>query len=224
MNDRQLRTSLIKIAHKHPESRAQILQVLKKAHGPVVIKNPDVMLYAIDKAKNQSKFYEMQVVQARQAPRAQKDDKKNPDGDWCVVRRWGRLTDKGGLTGTPASMNSYFYSQREAEAWMKKFAQSKERGSSKYTDVSRSREYPIGLGGAAFWGDGQAACQVQPELRNLLQQMSKAQEDLNAGLKMITPISRQDSSMAKKLQGQMNKALSEVASITKYLGDQLSAC
>ena len=196
----------------------------KTAHGPVALKQPQVMLYAIDKGKNSSKFYEMAVVPAGRASAANKyKGVSRGDGDWCLMKRWGRLTDSG-ATGRVDSMNEYYEDLSVAQNAMRKTKAAKERGSSKYQDVSRSKEYPIGLGGAGFGWGGQAACSVQPELRTLHTQMSKAQEDLNKGLKMIGPIAKTDSSMAKKLQGQIQLALKNIGDISTYLNQQLSSC
>ena len=218
MNDRQLRTSLIKLAHRHPEHRTRILTALKKAHGPVVLKRPEVMLYMIDKSRNNSKFYEMSVMPTNKAPRA---SKQKGDGEYVVVKRWGRLTDSG-ATGRVDSMNEHFWDEREARSHMEKHKRAKM--SKGYEDVTRAQEYPIGLGGAGFGWGGQAVCSVQPDLKNLLSQMYRAQEDLNKGMKMIAPIAKTDSTMAKKLKGQLEHALRDVADITSYLSDQLRAC
>jgi predicted DNA-binding WGR domain protein len=215
-----LRNRVIRLAYDNSELRTVLLPLLKKAHGPVALKAPDVMLYMIVKGENKSKFYEMGVFPASRAPRAKKD-KGDTNGDWVLSKHWGRLTDSGG-TGRIDSMNEYFFDERSAEAAMSKHKAAKTRKG--YQDISREREYPIGLGAAGFGWGGQAVCSIQPELFQLQGEMSDAQEALNNGLRMVAPLSRTDSTMAKKLTGLLGHALADVSDITAYLDQQLAEC
>jgi predicted DNA-binding WGR domain protein len=213
-----LRNRVIRLAHDNSELRTVLLPLLKQAHGPVALKNPEVMLYMIDKGKNSSKFYEMAVFPVNKAPNAKKD--KGPGGDWVLSKHWGRLTDSGG-TGRIDSENWYFASEAAAEAAMEKTRRTKGR---KYTDVSRDREYPIGLGGAGFGWGGQAVCSIKPELRQLAKAVSIAVEELNDGMSMVGPLATTDSTMVKKLTGLLQHAIKDCGEIAAYLDSQLAEC
>jgi predicted DNA-binding WGR domain protein len=215
-----LRNRVIRLAHDNSELRTVLLPLLKQAHGPVVIKTPDVMLYMIDKDKNSSKFYEMGIFPANRAPRAKKD-KGDTNGSWVLSKHWGRLTDSGG-TGRIDSMNEYFYDENGAQAAMSKTQSLKTRKG--YKDVTRSREYPIGLGGAGFGWGGQAVCSIKPELRQLAKAVSTAVEELNDGMSMVGPLAKTDSTMVKKLTGLLQHAIKDCGEIAAYLDNQLSEC
>ena len=178
------------------------------------------MLYMIDKGKNSSKFYEMAVVPANRAPRAKKD-KGDTNGQWVLSKHWGRLTDSGG-TGRIDSMNEYFWDKPDAERAMDKTRSSKTRKG--YQDISRDREYPIGLGGAGFGWGGQAVCSIKPELRQLAKAVNIAVEELNDGMSMVGPLAKTDSTMVKKLTGLLQHAIKDCGEIAAYLDSQLAEC
>lgn len=214
MNDKQLRSKLIRMAHANPELREGILPLLargtaKKAHGPVGLRDPDVMLYNIDKLDNKSKFYEMKVVPGQ-------------GGVFILQKRWGRLTDKGS-GGRVESRDEIYADKRSADTEMLKFKAKKMRESG-YTDVSRTKEYPIGLGAAGFGWGGQAACAYTPELRALRQSAQKAMQELAELGGAVVSLVRKDSDMAAKLNPLYQDAVVSSANLFKYLNDQLSKC
>jgi len=208
------RKHLIRLASQFPagsEGRQALLARIKMAR-PLALKDAQVMLFAIDHAKNQSKFYEMDVVPQGQESRARKTkDQSFRGGGWVLMRRWGRLADV--TSGrAPDSINDIFDSQDQAERAMFKIKAEKLRGkgSAVYTDVTRQREYPIGLGPAGYGWGGQAVCQVIPELQTFKEHVVK----MNA---LLRPIARADNDTAKKLQ-------SWLIPMGEYLESQLAHC
>jgi hypothetical protein len=119
-------------------------------------------------------------------------------------------------------MNEYFYDERSAEAAMSKHTATKTRKG--YQDISRDREYPIGLGSAGFGWGGQAVCSIQPELIRLSKAVDTALEELDDGLSMVGPLAATDSTMAKKLTGLLHHALKDCREIASYLDQQLAEC
>lgn len=234
--DRALFNKLFKTAHDNPTLRPQLLPLIQAAQAemaekqasekvarPVALRNADVMLYMIDPRKNTSKFYEMAVVRAGNETPAKKEKRHSTMGsNYVLMRRWGRLTDSG-TTGRVDSSNDFFYSEREAQAAMHDMAYAKERKG--YEDVTRKGEYPIDLGSAGFGWGGQAACQIIPELNDLLSMLADAEAKVNHALSSyIRPVAKQDSSMAQRLQGELGQIVEMLQSTERFLNEQLSHC
>lgn len=220
-----LLNDLIRFAHENESLRPHLLPLIreaadKAAHGPVAIRTPDVMLYMIDQAKNNSKFYEMAVVPAGRETSAKKEKVYTGRG-WVLMRRWGRLTDSGG-TGRVDSINDYFHDEQQARRMMLNIMTEKTRKG--YTDASRQREYPIGLGGAGFGWGGQAACRIIPELMDLNEFVGAALGAMSKARREVGAVAREDSSMAKKLQGMIVKTVGDLEDMQKYLEGQLAQC
>jgi len=201
-----LRKKLIRLAHANPGLRKDILPLLKQAHGPVVLKNPDVQIYMIDKAKNNSKFYEMKVTRR---------------GDnYLLEKRWGRLTDSGKLL-KPGKMDEMFSSEYQATAAMKIHEMSKLRKGYK---PAPHGEYPIGLGPAGFWPQGQAACAYIPELKDLHVKMQAIEEELEGFKYILAGLSKRKSDIAPKLVTMVRQVSEPIQALDKYLEHQLSSC
>jgi predicted DNA-binding WGR domain protein len=203
------RSSMLRIASEFPkgsDGRKALLERVKKAR-PVSIKDAEVMLYMIDTKTNKSKFYEMRVVPAGRESNAKKEKVWTGRG-WVLERRWGRLTDEGGITGRTDSYNDFFADQDQAQRMMGRLKGEKTRKG--YQDVSRKREYPIGLGSAGFGWGGQSVCRVIPELQSLLSHVQDAKGELRG-------LAREENSVAMKLKGWLDP-------MESYLIEQLSHC
>lgn len=193
----------------------------KTAHGPVSMRDPDTMFFYIDPKNNNSKFYEMRIVPAGKESRAQKSAGDPSTAQWVLERRWGRLTDTG-ATGRVDSYNEFWGDKRMAERSMMEHG--RKRTGKGYEDVSRTQEYPIGLGSAGFGWGGQAACRVIPELGVLKEAMQKALAAVTAAQRQLRPIAQQDSSMAQKLSGMLEGVEGNLDAIVTYLDGQLAFC
>ena len=222
-----LRNALVRLAHGREDLRPHLLPILrdvsesKVAHGPVALTRPDVMLYMIDPDSNKSKFYEMVVVPSGSETPAQKTKRWSGDA-WVLCRRWGRLTDVGGVTGRVDSMNDTFASRAEAERAMT--ALQREKSSKGYEDVSHSREYPIGLGGAGFGWGGQAACAFVPELRQLHSSLEEMENTIDGLQGSVTTLERRKSGIAPRLKQFLGLLARDVGQFRVFLDDQLSEC
>lgn len=162
----------------------------------------------IDPKNNNSKFYEMRVVPYGRESRAKKTkDHARGMGAFVLERRWGRLTDSG-KTGRVDSINDIFGSEREARSLMRQISSQKTRKG--YQDVSRSREYPLGLGSAGFGLGGQEACRVIPELQELLGHVQEAQGVLRG-------LARRENAVATRVKEYLDP-------LEAYLRDQLQHC
>lgn len=196
----------------------------KKAHGAVALRNPQVMLYVIDPADNKSKFYEMAVVpQGDESPAMKSKDFSRGAGGWVLMKRWGRLTDKGGVTGRVDSMNEIYADQAAALTMMAIHKDKKIRGSG-YTDVSRTKTYPIGLGSAGFGWGGQAACAYVPELKQLASLVNKSKADLMGMASTLNALERRNSGMAKQISVLYVDAMGSLGKLDTYLEGQLASC
>jgi predicted DNA-binding WGR domain protein len=216
------------------ENKGKEAGTRRKAHGPVAIRQPEVMLYAIDadaSAKGQSKFYEMKVVPFGTlvdvvTPKVlkEKNFRQGTQG-FVLLKRWGRLTDTGGA-GRVDGLNEYFDREADARAAMEDQKRSKMRGSGSaaYQDVSRSREYPIGLGGAGFGWGGQQACVYVPELREL----RHAVTSMNATIAKTGPamegLARKNSDVGRRVTSLLGEVQSSMQNLQKYLDDQMRYC
>jgi len=221
-----IRKQIIRLSHAKPELGSHLLPLLreageKTAHGPVAINRPDVMLFMIDAENNNSKFYEMSVVPAGQETPAKKDKVWTGRG-WVLQRRWGRLTDKGGVTGRVDSMNDYFHDDTQANRMMGQLKG--EKTGKGYKDVSRTQEYPIGLGAAGFGWGGQAACAYIPELGQLHEEVESSLKNVARLQTYVNAIARQDSSMGRKLNTMLEPLIGQMRAVDQYLEMQLSEC
>lgn len=196
----------------------------KLAHGAVALRNPQVMLYVIDPVDNKSKFYEMAVVpQGDESPAMKTTDFSRGAGGWVLMKRWGRLTDKGGVTGRVDSMNE-IYADQAAAITMMAIHKDKKIRSSGYKDVSRTKTYPIGLGSAGFGWGGQAACVYVPELKQLAALVNKSKADLMGMASTLNVLERRNSGMAKQISVLYLDAMGSLGKLDTYLEGQLSAC
>lgn len=199
------------VAEVFPNGRVNMLKQasVKTAHGPVALKNPAVMLYYIDPENNNSKFYEMGLVGSQGQP-------------YTLQKRWGRLTDRGGVTGRVDSKDESFPDMASAMRAMWEHKRSKT--SKGYQDVSSTREYPIGLGGAGFGWGGQVACQYIPELQALKKELEQQMSVLGDMRSTVDTLARKDSSMGRKLQAMVDTLAADLKQINGYLSQQLSEC
>jgi hypothetical protein len=261
-----LRNNLIRLAAANPELRADLLLLLKeqsdpashdqnkpeayyglppkgvqatarKAHGPVALIRPEVMLYAIDpsaSAQGQSKFYEMVVAPYGTVVNAQRPTVyKSKDfrslgtsGGFFVAKRWGRLTDRGGVSGRFDGMDEYYDTEADARAAMTDTKRSKMTGSgsARYNDVSRSREYPIGLGGSGFGWGGQSACVYIPELQSLLAATNQMTGEVAKTRSEIEALARKDSDVGRRVSALTAEISGKLDELQAYLSGQLQHC
>jgi predicted DNA-binding WGR domain protein len=217
------REALIRVAHARPELRARLIPIIRKmAHGPVAMKNPDVMLYMVDPEYNNSKFYEMRVVKfGEQTPAKKTQDLSRGNPMYVLERRWGRLTDSPG-TGRVDSENDVFSGLDPAMDGMARLR--RDKTGKGYTDVTRSQKYPIGLGGAGFGWGGQAACRYVPELRDLLQQVKEMDAALRAFSQVLTRLTQQRSDISGDLDRLYRPLEASISNMVGFLSDELSAC
>ena len=219
------------------ENKGKEAGTRRKAHGPVAIRQPEVMLYAIDadaSAKGQSKFYEMKVVPfgeqvdvVRPTVQKQKDFRQTGSSSqgFMLAKRWGRLTDTGSA-GRVDGMNEYFDREADARAAMEDQKRSKMRGSGSaaYQDVSRSREYPIGLGGAGFGWGGQQACVYVPELRELRHAVTSMNATIAKAGPAMEGLARKNSDVGRRVTSLLGEVQSSMQNLQKYLDAQMSYC
>ena len=144
-------------------------------------------------------------------------------GGWVLMKRWGRLTDKGGITGRVDSMNEIYATEQAAKMAMMAWKQQKIR-SSGYTDVSTKKTYPIGLGSAGFGWGGQVACNYVPELKVLSGLVTKSKTDLMGMAATLKALETRNSGMAKTIAALYVDALGSLGKLDTYLEGQLSAC
>jgi predicted DNA-binding WGR domain protein len=192
------------------------------------------MLYAIDadaSAQGQSKFYEMKVVPfgeqvdvVRPKVLREKDFRQSTQG-FMLAKRWGRLTDTGSA-GRVDGMNEYFDREADARAAMEDQKRSKMRGSGSaaYQDVSRSREYPIGLGGAGFGWGGQQACVYVPELRELRHAVTSMNATIAKAGPAMEGLARKNSDVGRRVTSLLGEVQSSMQNLQKYLDAQMSYC
>lgn len=224
------RDALIKIAHDKPELRAKILPIIrkmgstsKKAHGPIALKDPDVMLYMVDPEVNASKFYEMKIVPlGDESPAIRTRTVERPGAQaFVLMKRWGRLTDSGS-SGRVDSMNEVYASMLSANRAMQGLRRMKTQKG--YQDVTSTRQYPIGLGSAGFGWGGQAACRYIPELRQLQQQVETMDGSLQDFQEIVARLERQRSGLVPDLKTHYQKLISAVAEMEQFLQGELKEC
>jgi len=207
----------------------------RKAHGPVAIRQPEVMLYAIDasaSAHGQSKFYEMKVVPfgtrvdvTRPTVQKQKDFRGRGAGGFTLLKRWGRLTDSGS-PGRVDAMDEHYDTESDARAAMQETKMGKMRGSgsARYTDVTRTREYPIGLGGSGFGWGGQQACAYVPELRDLRQSVTAMNVTIANTAPAIQGLAQKNSDVGRRVSALLGELQGTLGSLQSYLDDQMRHC
>ena len=199
----------------------------KTAHGPVAIREPEVMLYMIDAENNNSKFYEMDVTRKGSETPAKKTKdwtrgSVGPDGGFVLQRRWGALTDSGSA-GRVDSMNDIFATESAANHAL--LTLQHEKMNKGYKDVSRTQEYPIGLTRKPSFGWGeQAACRYVPELKSLSEHVSTAHANIRGLKPYVDALAARDSSMGRKLQGLVSPLMEQIEATERYLNEQLRAC
>ena len=220
---------------KQEEAKGKEAATVRKAHGPVAIRQPEVMLYAIDasaSAHGQSKFYEMKVVPfgtvvdvVRPTVQKQKDFRGRGAGGFTLAKRWGRLTDSGSA-GRIDAMDEYYDNEADARAAMQDTKLSKMRGSgsASYTDVSRTREYPIGLGGSGFGWGGQQACNYIPELREIRQAVTMMNTTIANTTPSMEGLARKNSDVGRRVATTLNEMKSTLGTLQAYLDDQMRHC
>ena len=211
----------------------------RKAHGPVAIRQPEVMLYAIDasaSAHGQSKFYEMTIVPfgtrvdvTRPTVHKQKDFRsRGPrayEEGFTLAKRWGRLTDSGSA-GRVDAMDEYYDNEADARAAMQNTKAGKTRGSgsARYTDVSRAREYPIGLGGSGFGWGGQQACNYVPELGSLRQAVTAMNAAIANTAPPIQGLAQKNSDVGRHVSALIGELRETLGSLQSYLDGQMRHC
>lgn len=220
---------------KQEEAKGKEAATGRKAHGPVAIRQPEVMLYAIDasaSAHGQSKFYEMKVVPfgtvvdvTRPTVSKQKDFRARGAGGFTLAKRWGRLTDSGSA-GRVDAMDEYYDTEVDARAAMQDTKRSKMRGSGSaaYTDVSRSREYPIGLGGSGFGWGGQQACNYVPELGSLRQAVTAMNTTIASTGPSMEGLARKNSDVGRRVSALLGEVQGNLQALQAYLDDQMRHC
>ena len=220
---------------KQEEAKGKEAGTRRKAHGPVAIRQPEVMLYAIDasaSAHGQSKFYEMKVVPfgtavdvVRPTMQRSKDFRGRGAGGFTLVKRWGRLTDSGSA-GRVDAMDEFYDTEQDARAAMQDTKHGKMRGSgsARYTDVSRAREYPIGLGGSGFGWGGQQACAFVPELRQLQQAVTSMNATVAGTAAPIEGLARKDSDVGRRVSAMLGELQGTLHGLQRYLDEQLQHC
>jgi hypothetical protein len=220
---------------KQEEAKGKEAATVRKAHGPVAIRQPEVMLYAIDasaSAHGQSKFYEMKVVPfgtvvdvVRPTVQKQKDFRGRGAGGFTLAKRWGRLTDSGSA-GRIDAMDEYYDTEADARAAMQDTKLSKMRGSgsASYTNVSRTREYPIGLGGSGFGWGGQQACNYIPELREIRQAVTMMNTTIANTTPSMEGLARKNSDVGRRVATTLNEMKDTLSTLQSYLDDQMRHC
>jgi len=203
--DKENLTKAKKILDKSLASRHASVNQTRTAHGPIGFTRPDVMLFKIDKEKNNSKFYEMQLMRRGEG--------------WVVHCKWGRLTDKPG--GRVDEMIRPFASESLARAGMGKIKS--EKMSTGYKEAP-NQEYPIGLGGAGFGWGGQKACTYVPELRKLLLSAKASFSQLEELRHAVEDLERKSSAIAPKLSKMYSDSLEGLNALCEYLDGQLGHC
>ena len=191
------------------------------------------MVYKVDKATNNSKFYEGLVIEE--------------GGGYRVIRRWGRLTDSG-ETGRVDGANAdhrpdmWFSTEEEAKEGLQQHY--KTRQAHGYIDAFGPKhrtpdgkalpmgQYPVGLGAAGFGWGAQSVVQCIPALKQLEDALSQARTEiiqtgrsdavrtqLETAQRLLKDVAHADSTMAQKLLVQIKKPLNRVMGSPRFLPD-----
>ena len=232
----KLRSKIVRLAYYNPELRDDLLPLISKvAHKPMLQRegltkakvraNEAAMLYMINAEKNNSKFYEMLIVE--QGP-----------GNYTLLRRWGALTERGWGRVDSKDMTGLTYDQAQRE--LGKIYSSKTRKG--YVDAFGAKhkspngkklpmgEYPVGLVRNPGFGWGsQSVTTCIPGLRQLqvaVGEAIEAGEDrdtvaidkaLDEALMLVTRL--EDSSMASKVKGFLKAPMNRMRGAPRYLPD-----
>ena len=192
------------------------------------------MVYLVDLAKNNSKFYEGLIVE-------------NDDGTYNLLRRWGRLTDSGmtgRIDGAKFDRDGRFrfydlnsarkalkmhYAKRLQKGYVSAFGPNHKMPDGKKLPMG---QYPVGLGAAGFGWGGQSISQCSPVLGDLQDAIANAVTQIDrdkqsdtieaaclSAKTLIQAIAHQDSSMGKKLQDALGKVLRRLGGSVRFLPD-----
>lgn len=194
----------------------------KIAHKPIAFRDPDVMLYMIDPKNNHSKFYEMKIAPyGRETPAKSNKDLSRGKPAYVLMRRWGRLTDST-ASGRVDSENDTFSTLSEAERAM--YELRKQKTGKGYQDVSRTKTYPIGLGGAGFGWGGQAACKYVPELKDLQNELQAMEERGGKFADILQSLRKQGSGLIDEILPIYTHLMADINKLEGILTGQLSEC
>lgn len=193
------------------------------------------MVYAIDQAKNNSKFYEGLVVPQ--------------NGGWQLKRRWGALTDSGQtgrIDGGKFDEDPRFWFETENQAKRELRQHYAKRISHGYADAFGAShvspidgkrlpmgQYPVGLSRKPGFGWGQqSVTQCLPSLKYIMMDLAEAkteiqqnktsdtiEDTLEHAVYIITQLAHEDSTMAGKLKQAMAKMLRRVKGSPRFLPD-----
>ena len=223
-----LRQSLIRLAAANPGLRPHILAALKEGYSKtargIALDAPNVMLAYIDPDRNNSKFYEMNIVPTGEESDAKKSAEHPQRGvpiSWVLQRRWGRLTDPGTRKRID-SYNDYYSNMADARMALRHLQEEKMRKG--YQDYTRQGEYPVGLGSAGFGWGGQAVCQIIPEVRAFRNELDRVEAYLKNLQEKVAPIARQNSTMGRKLRDLVEELQAAISNTEAYLDQQMSPC
>jgi hypothetical protein len=97
-------------------------------------------------------------------------------------------------------------------------------GSARYTDVSRNREYPIGLGGSGFGWGGQQACNYVPELRELTQAVTAMNSAISRTAPSMEGLARKNSDVGRRVSALLGELQGTLGNLESYLNNQMSHC
>ena len=123
-------------------------------------------------------------------------------------------------------MDEFYDTEQDARAAMQDTKSGKMRGSgsARYTDVSRSREYPIGLGGSGFGWGGQQACNYIPELGSLRQAVTTMNTTIAATGPSMEGLARKNSDVGRRVSALLGELQGNLRALQSYLDDQMRHC
>jgi len=191
------------------------------------------MIYMLVPSENKSKFYEGLI--------------REEDGGYRVLFRWGRMTDSGQtgrIDGGKFDNDPRFWAPdlESAQAILnKKYKAKTDKG---YIDAfgPKHREpdghklplgrYPVGLGGAGFWGKGQSIHKCILGLKQLEDALSQARseilatgssvevkEHLQDAKTLLETETHIDSTLGRQLVKKIKRTLSRLSGSPRFLPD-----
>jgi len=193
------------------------------------------MVYAIDQAKNNSKFYEGLIVPE--------------NGGFQIKRRWGALTDSGQtgrIDGAKFDEDERFFFPSLGSAKRELRAHYAKRLSRGYVDAFGPDhvspvdglklpmgQYPVGLSRKPGFGWGQqSVTQCLPSLKYIMDDLAEAkmeiqqnktsdtiEDTLDHAVGILSRLAHEDSTMAGKLKQAMAKMLRRVRGSVRFLPD-----
>ena len=192
------------------------------------------MVYMVNPANNNSKFYEGMIV-------------PNDDGSYSLIRRWGRLTDSGQtgrIDGGKFDRDPRFRFpdiRAARKALQQHLAKRLQKG---YVDAFGPKhktpdgkklpmgQYPVGLGAAGFGWGGQSVATCSPVLRDLQGSIQEAISRIREGKRsdsiqasceraktFLSVLAHEDSTMARKILGELGRVLRRLGGSTRFLPD-----